>query len=78
MVSIFISIIKDIIYNTEFVSFMMVIEINLMMFGITLGCIGILGQYIGRIFDESKGRPIYIIDSTVNYGASEKKYKISN
>lgn len=78
MVSIFISIIKDIIYNTELVNFMMVIEINLIMFGITLCCIGILGQYIGRIFDESKGRPIYIIDSTTNYGTSDKKYKISN
>jgi dolichol-phosphate mannosyltransferase len=52
--------------------------INMMMFGVTLGCIGIMGQYIGRIFDESKGRPIYIIDSTKNYNRNEKKYKIVN
>ena len=32
--------------------------------------IGILGEYIGRIFDEVKGRPIYIIDKV--YGNLEK------
>jgi polyisoprenyl-phosphate glycosyltransferase len=48
------------------------------MFGVILGCIGIMGQYIGRIFDESKGRPIYIIDSTKNYTRSDKKLKIVN
>ena len=26
-----------------------------------------MGQYIGRIFDESKDRPNYIIASTINY-----------
>lgn len=78
MVAMFVSLIKDMIYKTELVNIMLVIEINLMMFGITLGCIGILGQYIGRIFDESKGRPIYIIDSTTNYGNVDNKYKISN
>lgn len=30
--------------------------------GVQLFCIGILGEYIGRIFGESKRRPIYLID----------------
>ena len=30
--------------------------------GIQLLCIGILGEYIGRIFGESKDRPIYFLD----------------
>jgi len=37
------------------------------MFGLILASIGIMGQYIGRIFEESKARPNYIIASTVNY-----------
>lgn len=32
--------------------------------GLIIGSIGIVGLYVGKIFDEVKGRPLYIIDST--------------
>lgn len=34
--------------------------------GIQLFTIGVLGEYLGRIFDEVKGRPEYIVTETVN------------
>jgi dolichol-phosphate mannosyltransferase len=34
--------------------------------GLLFANLGILGLYLGRVFDEAKGRPLYAIDSTVN------------
>jgi dolichol-phosphate mannosyltransferase len=41
--------------------------------GIQLLAIGIIGQYVARIYDESKNRPIYIIKDTMNIESENKK-----
>lgn len=71
-------IIKNIVNHTSIFKFGLIIAINLLMFGLVLTSIGIMGQYIGRIFDESKARPNYIIASTINYNRSDKKNKINS
>ena len=43
------------------------IAINLLFNGIMLTLIGIIGEYIGRIYDESKGRPLYIVREALGY-----------
>jgi dolichol-phosphate mannosyltransferase len=35
--------------------------------GIQLICLGILGEYLGRIYDEVKGRPLYLIQEKWGY-----------
>jgi glycosyltransferase involved in cell wall biosynthesis len=35
-------------------------------FGVTLLSLGIVGQYIARIYEESKGRPLYVLSGTMN------------
>ena len=43
--------------------------------GIQLLGLGIVGQYIARIYDESKNRPIYIVKETINVEEDETAQK---
>ncbi|MDQ2086087.1 glycosyltransferase family 2 protein [Herbivorax sp. ANBcel31] len=52
------------------------LAVNLFFNGITLMILGIIGEYIGRIYDEAKGRPLYIIRQTKNF-SEDKSNKIT-
>lgn len=35
--------------------------------GVQILLIGVVGEYIARIFEEVKGRPLYLVAETVNF-----------
>lgn len=48
------------------------IVISLLFHGITLSLLGVLGEYIGRIYEETKGRPLYLVSEKVNFAAESR------
>ena len=40
--------------------------------GATLISIGIVGDYVGKIYEQAKNRPLYLVSRTVNIGESKK------
>lgn len=69
-------ILKSIITGTAVLNMGLLLSINLIMFGLVFVSIGTMGEYIGRIFDESKDRPNFIISDTVNFKKADEKHRL--
>src|SRR4051794_4000255 len=53
--------------------FATVLCVVLLLGGIQLITIGIIGEYVGRIYDEVKGRPLYLVRATRNVEAGAER-----
>lgn len=48
-----------------------IVTINLFFNGVILIILGIIGEYIGRIYDETKNRPLYIVKEKIGFKENE-------
>lgn len=59
-------IVKAIVTQGEIHAFQAIILLVLFFSGINIMLFGIIGEYLGRIFNESKNRPLYLVDEYNN------------
>ena len=64
---------KTIIWGDQVRGFTTLIVFISLLGGIQLMAIGILGEYIGRIFNEVKHRPVYLLKSLNGYSPAEEE-----
>ena len=63
----FITIFKTLILGVDVPGFASILVAVLFLGGIQLFFLGMLGEYIGRIYKEVKNRPIYVVDKAIGF-----------
>lgn len=59
--------IQRLVYGIDVPGYASTIILILFLGGVQLLCIGIIGEYVGRIFEQSKHRPIYLTKEVLDY-----------
>ena len=65
-------ILEKLIWGIDVPGYASIIVLILLMGGIQLLCIGIIGEYVGRTFEQTKDRPIYIAKEILIPNENEK------
>jgi len=58
-------VLEKLITGIDIPGYATMIVLILLLGGVQLFCIGIIGEYVGRTFEQSKDRPIYIEKETL-------------
>jgi len=56
------TIVKTLLFGNPVPGYPSLLVVILFLGGVQLLALGILGEYVGRMFDESKGRPLYLVN----------------
>ena len=67
MIYLIVVILQKLIWGIAVPGYATIIVLILLLGGIQLLCIGIIGEYVGRTFEQSKQRPIYIAKEILDY-----------
>jgi glycosyltransferase involved in cell wall biosynthesis len=62
------TIVKTLLFGNPVPGYPSLLVVILFLGGVQLLALGILGEYVGRMFDEAKGRPLYLVNQYVHAG----------
>jgi polyisoprenyl-phosphate glycosyltransferase len=62
--------IKTLIYGVDVPGFPTLVISVMFLAGVQLISLGVIGEYLGRVYEEVKGRPLFIVSETVGTGLS--------
>ena len=71
MIYLIVVVLQKLIWGIAVPGYASLIVLILLLGGIQLVCIGIIGEYVGRTFEQSKGRPVYIPREILTYEKPE-------
>ena len=60
-------VLEKLVWHTTIPGYATIVVLILLLGGMQLFCIGIIGEYVGRTFEQSKNRPIYLAKEILTY-----------
>ena len=67
MIYLIIVVLQKLIWGIDVPGYATIIVLILFFSSLQLFCIGIIGEYVGRTFEQSKNRPVYIAKEILTY-----------
>lgn len=65
-------ILQKLVYGIDVPGYATIITLILLLGGMQLVCIGIIGEYVGKTFEQSKKRPIYIAKEVLDHSTEKE------
>lgn len=70
------NLLASMIWGRDFPGYLTLLTVTIFMFGLLFVVLGVIGEYLGRIYDEVKARPNYIIRQTRGFDDPPEGYNL--
>ncbi|WP_148213344.1 glycosyltransferase family 2 protein [Rhodospirillum centenum] len=64
--------VRTLVYGVDVPGYASLMVATLFLGGVQLICLGVLGDYLGRVFEEVKRRPVYLVAEAAGFGEAEQ------